>query len=444
MGFSAGIARGVARGVRPGLVLPGIAAFDNSVGTPGAEGFGVGIYPGSLPAGFSSLAGTFSPGSGNYGNYEYSDGSVMCWIPAFFYKIGTGSNGLGVNVIDVKPESAYANEAAANSDGYALHRAFKDGGETKRGFFVDKYQSSNNSGTASSIANGNPLSTNAAHNPLSGLTGISTNNYATCLDAAKTRGSTFAVCSRFIYSALAMLSMAHGQAATSDSNCAWYDSGGTTNFPKGCNNNALGDTNDGTISYTSDGYSNCGKTGSGTPFAKTTHNGQACGVADLNGNMWEVSLGITRDSGNNDFYVLKTSVALKDLTSGSGSGNDAWGNAAHLATLYDVLTATHLTNASAWERYGNAANQVLDESVSGNGWLLTGLGLPRDADAQSAGGTNLFGADGLYEYHRADLCAISGGTWYYGSIAGVWAGYLNYARPNSNGHVGFRAACYLV
>jgi hypothetical protein len=93
------------------------------------------------------------------------------------------------------------------------------------------------------------------------------------------------------YSALALLSMAHGQAATSASFCAWFDA--TYNFPKGCNNNALGDSNDATIAYVSDGYSNCGKTGSGTPFAKTTHNGQANGIADLNGNLWEVGLGMT-------------------------------------------------------------------------------------------------------------------------------------------------------
>lgn len=436
-----GIARGIAPGILSGLRRLGIA---NDIGISGGVGFGVGTYPGSLPAGFTSLSGTYIVGSTDYGNYEYADGSIMCWIPAFFYKIGTGSNGLDVNVIDVKPESAYADEAAANTDGYALHRAFKDGGETKRGFFVDKYQASNNSGTASSIALGDPLSTNLAHNPLSGLTGISTNNYATCIDAAKTRGSQFFPSSRFIQSALAMLSMAHGQAASSTDYCAWYDASGVTNFPKGCNNNALGDVNDGTISYTSDGYSNCGKTGSGTPFAKTTHNGQETGVADLNGNMWEIGLGLTRDSGNADFYALKPAVAMQDLTSGSVGGNDAWGSAAHLATLYDVLAVPYITNASAWRRYGNAGEQVLDESVSGAGWMATGLALPRSADGWSAGGTNLFGADAMYEFHRALLCVLSGGAWGSGSISGVWAGSLDGSRTNSYGGVGFRAACYFV
>lgn len=39
------------------------------------------------------------------------------------------------------------------------------------------------------------------------------------------------------------------------------------------------------------------------------------------------------------------------------------------------------------------------------------------------------------------LCAISGGNWNNGSIAGVWAGNLNNNRTNSNNNVGFRADC---
>lgn len=407
----------------------------NNIGVPGAENFGVGEYPGTLPSGFST--------TGTYGNYQYTDGSIMCWIPAFFYKIGTGSNGLSVNVIDVKAESDYADETAANAAGYALHRAFKDGGSTKRGFFVDKYLCSNNSGTASSIQNGDLLSTAAAHNPISGLTGSPANTYYGTLDAAKTRGSSFAACSRFIYSALALSSMAHGQAASATTYCAWYDSGGMTSFPKGCNDNALGDTDDGTVSYTSDGYSNAPKTGSGTPFAKTTHNGQDSGVADLNGCIREVSLGLTRDSGNNDFYALKESVALSDLTSGSGSGNDAWGNATHLGGLYDVSTVP-VINEADWRRFGSGSNQVLDEATSGNGYVLTGLGLPKDFSAYGTTGTNLFGSDGLYEKLTASLCLVSGGYWNDSSFAGVWGANFNSGRTvGGHEYVGFRAACYL-
>lgn len=268
----------------------------NDIGTAGAAGYGVGICP-TLPDGYTALAGTYTLGHDDYGNYQYSDGSIQCWVPAFYARIGHASNPTyatyGVNSVDTKPVSYFADKATANAAGYFLPRCFVDGGVIKDGVFVDKYMCSNNGGIASSIKNGNPLSTAADHNSLSGLTGAPSNTYGGCWQAAKTRGSRFFVASRFIYAALALLSLAHGQAATATTNCAWYDAAGVTNFPKGCNNNALRDANDTSVLYTSDGYSNCGKTGSGVPFAKTTHNGQACGIADLNGLMWEISQGVT-------------------------------------------------------------------------------------------------------------------------------------------------------
>tara|TARA_R110001583_G_scaffold34551_1_gene115851 strand:- start:2681 stop:4723 length:2043 start_codon:yes stop_codon:yes gene_type:complete len=268
----------------------------NHIGTPGLLGYGVGICP-TIPAGYTALAGTYALGSDEYGNYQYSDGSIMCWVPAFYYRIAHVDNptyaAYGVNSVDTQPLSAYADTAAANAAGFALHRAFIDGGVAKPGFMYDKYQCSNNAGTASSVKNGNPLSSNSAHNPFGGLTGAPANNYGGAWAAAKTRGAEFFVASRFMRGALALLALAHGQAATSSAHCAWYDAAGVTNFPKGCNNDALGDANDISVSYTSDGYSNAGQTGSGVPFAKTTHNGQACGVADLNGNMWMIEQGVT-------------------------------------------------------------------------------------------------------------------------------------------------------
>ena len=274
----------------------GTPVLVNDIGIQGDIGYGVGICP-ALPAGYTELAGTQFKYDEEYGNYRYSDGSIQCWVPAFYARIGHASNATyatyGVNSVDTKPYSYFADKATANAAGYFLPRCFIDGGVIKDGVFVDKYMCSNNGGIASSIKNGNPLSSAADHNPFSGLTGAPSNAYGGAWAAAKTRGSRFFVCSRFIYAALALLSLAHGQAATATTNCAWYDATGVTNFPKGCNNNALKDANDTAVTYTSDGYSNCGKTGSGVPFAKTTHNGQACGIADLNGLMWEISQGVT-------------------------------------------------------------------------------------------------------------------------------------------------------
>jgi hypothetical protein len=115
-----------------------------------------------------------------------------------------------------------------------------------------------------------------------------------------------------------MLALAHGQAATTNAWCAWYDAGGTNNFPKGCNNNALKDTNDTTVVYQSDGYSNSGKTGSATNFAKTTHNGQNSGVADLNGLIWEVSPGVTCVAGTKSITGATLSNPVDLLIVGHG------------------------------------------------------------------------------------------------------------------------------
>src|SRR5690606_1482515 len=46
----------------------------NDIGTPGMIGFGVGICP-ENPTGYMPLAGTFTLGSPEYGNYQFTDGS---------------------------------------------------------------------------------------------------------------------------------------------------------------------------------------------------------------------------------------------------------------------------------------------------------------------------------------------------------------------------------
>jgi hypothetical protein len=414
----------------------GGAGTVGSIGVPGQQGFGVGIAP-ELPSGFATLAGTTDPASGNYGNYQYSDGSVMVYVPAFVYKYGTSSNGLAVNVVDVKSLTAFADLATANAQGYALHRAFYNAGGIRPGFFVDKYQCSNNGGIASSIRGGNPLSSASDHNPFSGLTGSHSNIYAGAITAAKTRGTRFFCNTRFIHAALALLANAHASASTSATFCAWYAASGVS-APRGCNNNALGDANDASIAYVSDNYSNCGKTGSANFPAKVAHNGQLSGVMDLNGNMWEINLGLTSNGTN--YYLLKTSADVSTITNGTTLATDAWG-ATGLAAMYDSIGATYESlQATNSAKYFGAAGQVLSHATSGTAWAATGAGIPLSA---GVGGTNQFGGDYLYDARPNELCVISGGNWGYGSNAGVWTLFLGDVRGNSNDSFGFRAASYL-
>jgi len=409
----------------------------NYIGIAGSVGFGVGICP-NMPGGFSKLSGTTALYSDNYGNYQFSDGSIMCWIPAFYYKYGTGANGLAINVVDIKAYNYYNNVADANALGYALPRAFYNAGAIQPGVFVDKYLCSNNGGIASSIKLGLPLSSNSAHNPFAGLNGTPANFNYGAIAAAKTRGTRFFTPSVFIYHMLAMLSLAHGQAATSTAACAWYDAAGVNNFPKGCNNNALGDNNDTTLTFISDGYPNCAKTGSASNLAKTTHNGQACGIADINGNMFEIALGMTADTTN--FYLLKTSVDIAALTAGTTLATDAWG-ATGIAAQYDSIGATYesLTASSTTKSIGSAT-QVFSAAVSGTAWAAAGAGIPL---VGGTGGTNMFGSDALYDYRLDTMCPVAGGAWNSSSSAGVWLLNLSTLRGNSYLSVGFRSALYL-
>lgn len=407
----------------------------NDIGRRGMPGAGVGIAPADRVGSRVGMAGFTDPMADNWGNYRLPDGSVQCWIPAYFYKEGTGSNGLAVNQIDILPFSAFASVAAANAAGYALHRAFYNAGQVQPGFWRDKYVCSNNNGVASSIKLGNPLSSNSAHNPFSALNGSPANIYAGALAAARTRGPQFFPATIFMADALAKIS--RWSAQSGGPLCAWYDPSGVTNFPKGCNNNALGDADDATLTFVSDGYLNCSKAGSANQFAKTTHNGQACGVTDISGPMWQIAPGITSNGTN--YYVLKTSVDMEQVTAGNSLATDLWG-AAGIAALYDLLGPTFgaLTASSTTKKVG-AVTQTFSEAVSGLEWAAACAGIPL---ATGVGGTNQFGQDGFWDYRPNELCPVAFGDWNDVSLAGPGARDFSGARGSSTGNVGFASASF--
>ncbi len=423
-------------------IAAGTSGGINDIGVMGNLGFGVGICPGPLPAGMVEMAGTRDPASDNYGNYQFSDGSVCVWVPAFYMKWGTGANGLAINAIDVKPFSAYASVSAANTAGYSLPRAFYNAGAIQQGFFIDKYECSKNGTVASSIRGGTPLSTNSANNPISDLTGAPSNSLGGCIAAAQTRGSLWHVAFHDYRYALACLSYAHGQAATGSIWCAWYDGARVTNYPKG-NNNALSDIADTTLRFTATAYdpgtsSRPALSGSANFFARTTHNGQNCGVADINGNMWECSPGLTSDG--TSYYVLKATVDKRLLTGGNTLSTDLFG-ATGIAANYDLLGATYgpLQARASHQRVGRA-EQTFSEATSGLAWQAANAGLPIDTNTT---GTNAFGADLLYDARPNELCPIASGNCSNEANAGVWCVYCNNPRATSNASIGFRAAALL-
>lgn len=196
-----------------------------------------------------------------------------------------------------------------------------------------------------------------------------------------------------------MLSLAHAQASTSTEFCAWYDSSNTTNFPKG-NNKAKKDVNDSSITFTASSESGYyTKAGSGVSFAKTTHNGQNCGISDVNGNKWQMCIGYCSfASGTN--YVLKESIKAHDITTGN----------VITTSNYDQATGYSSTGGYYW-----GADAFYTDS-SGPNRAMCGV-MPK---TQTSTKLKIFGDDDCYFNYYSDFAAIVGGNYSSGSSAGVF------------------------
>ena len=497
-------------------------AAANNIGTAGTAGFGVGICP-AVPAGYTPLAGCTDLASANYGNYQYSDGSVMVWVPAYRFRLGNAADPgyatYGANTIRIVPVSTHPDEPTANAEGFYLHSAFVNAGVAQPGFFRDKYDCSANGSVASSIALAMPM----VAGPAAGQVGFSavgaTNAYYGAFAAARTRGAKFHPETVQQADAITRISEAHAQASTATTYCAWW-SAGSTNYPKGCDNNALGSTDDGALTFTSAGaasYPNMAKTGSGSSFAKTTHNGQACGISDVAGNIYKINPGMTsigttkaisaatktnpvqitvtghgRITGdvaviggvvgmtqinskaftvtvvdannftldgvdgtafgtytsggtlyNATFYALKPTADITAITDGATLSTDHWG-AAGVAANFDPITLNFRTdypNNAIGQRYGNGSNAVFSTATAADR-ARTMLGMPA-AGGVSPSGSSLMGTDYYYEHMVDQLCVISRGSWFGGSIAGGRFRHLGTSRYSAGGDVGFAACRYL-
>ena len=406
-------------------VIPPQTGDIYSLGQPGEMGFGVATARADwlAPLGLTALDGHDRKTSPNYGNYMHmASGAILVCIPKHYYKITN-------NIFEFSDTL---------KTGFVIDRSFLNGdglGGTIElpAIFVAKYGLTKNGTKASAERYKDPLSCAAAHNPISALNGAPTNTQGGFYQAVKTLDVKAILTPIFHYTMLARMAKAHGEASNIYA-CAYVDVKPLQ--PKGCNNNALGDTNDANVVYTTSGHSNCGLTGSGVPFAKTTHNGQACGVADLNGNMWEVASGFIRTTANG-FLVFKDTVDIRIITD-DGTGATGAYNIAH----YDPIDLSSVIGAqNAWTYFGNANNQVFGFSTDKNTatYKQTSIGIPLAAGI-SAAGTVEFGNDGLYRTLVDQLSVLVGGRWNNTSSAGVFCMALNNVRSTSDDSFGGRAS----
>lgn len=402
--------------------------LSTTIGTPGSIGFGVGIAPAALVTslGLYPMIGYNDKSSDNYGNYIDALGSVMVFVPKFYYKI---TNDIAAPYYGTKVEISDTAQT-----GFMIHRAFVNNGVVQDGFFFDKYLCGNVNSKFVGMRGIDPVSTGAAHNPISLISGVTLGDrHDAIFQAVKSRGAAYAVPSMFMYNAIGLLTLAHSQSAN-PATAAWMDV--APYAPKGCNNDNLGDSNDSSIKYVSAGNATYPKAPLNASvndgvFAKITHNGQACGITDLNGNMWEIASGFIQSSADS-FWVLKEAKDIKTLTGVVATdATDNWNTA-----NYDAITLPFTPN-EVQTTMGNGTSAVFSGSTdtASNAYRLDVAGVP----LSMGGAPARFGGDGFWNYSTASMCPIVGGAWSTSSLAGVWARSWDNARSSTSNNVGGRA-----
>lgn len=421
------------------LMLLGGKKSKPTIGIAGQQGFGVGVYGGD-PADLTAMRltpmeGCKDPTSDNYGNYIHTNGSIMCCIPAFCYRLGEATAPSykrdAVDALEIKDATEFpqfSHDAVFSSpdfgDGWILHRAFVDGNKLKNAFFIDKYLCSNVNGQAASVKNADRLMcTDDTTKPyftksISGTVGQAYD----AITLSRARGDYYSLVTCYQWSAISLLSLAHGQAATSADACAWYDESYTTNFPKGATEEYSRDHNDDSIRYTYHSYANTfAKTGSGTPFNKTTHNGQASGVADVAGVCSQWTIG-ARNQSNNIVELMNTTITAHEIT--QNNVNDQ-----KLHTPYSTGFGD-----------GHKGFNGIRNGTSDLDWAGAGI-VPRTASTSA-----LFGTDVYQEYFSAmnGLKVGLGNSW--GQDAGIfcrsWTSIANKPWYKESFYFGFRSAAY--
>ena len=398
---------------------------------PGEVGFGVGLAPQEIVDYYSLTLLSSEPGNADYGNYRDSSGSIMVWIPKFYFRIveDTAAPYYGCRFdVSFEPKS-----------GYIIHRAFIDGGKEVPGFFIDKYTASVENQVLVSKRNNSPLVSGTASGVTTAITNLFPskgwqNQCGYFLDAVKTRGQAYSLTTTFQFNALAVLADAYYQIC--------YRNGTTSQIgwaskapyqPKG-NNNSLKDYNDNSVTFSqgTGSYSGIAATASCSDanLPKITHNGEKCGVTDVNGNVYKWCIG-AKTNGSTVVGILKESVYARSITRSNAT----------TASNYDNVTIPyHPTNY----RFGNGTTSPFKPMTDRNdgNYRLNCSGIASNANGISSNGTERFGQDTLSVNSTADYFALVGGDYTNAANAGLWLLGLGYSLTNSYYYIGCSASLY--
>ena len=243
-------------------------------------------------------------------------------------------------------------------------------------------------------------------------------------------------------------------------------------MPRG-NNNYGCDTaatyEHGRETYYDSGASKTGRVATGSGPASWSHDGTPDGIYDLNGNVWEWNSGMRLNAGeiqviqDNNAAILNadhsaSSTLWKAIASADGSlvapgtsgtlkfDNTTAGDATQ--TDHDIAGNIQLNNTIVNSMYTTdpttnnyyASNSLTFETLA----AASGITVPNIVKA-----LGLFpidsscGGDNLYLRNYGERIPLSGGNWYHGASAGLFALLLTRHRAFSDSSVGFRAAYVL-
>lgn len=326
----------------------------------GDVGFGAGRYPLEfadptitvMPC--TSMQGTYIPGHPNYGNFIDLNGSIMVYIPKFYFKLSydntiTVTNGVKVE-ISFEPKQDFI-----------LHRAFINDGQEKNGFFIDKYCNCNINGIPTSYPNRPPIGCSAnSFSPISDLNKLNdktiTASVLGALTAAKLRGREYFVASAYMWGALKMLCLAQMVAVNAKQNVnTIYKTKAYTPLNKIPRSNKIMIVSNG---YSYSNFSNpyygfIGADSYNNDAAAYTcsHNGQPNGVMLPSSNVNELMSGLllARTAGTNSyenlgFYHLKTTADISSL-------NDTNINDINLFDVFSLNSTNTVTNTGSQKTY---------------------------------------------------------------------------------------------
>lgn len=186
------------------------------------------------------------------------------------------------------------------------------------------------------------------------------------------------------------------------------------------------------------------RTDTGSGPATWNHNWLPDGIADMNGNVWEWCAGLRLVDGEIQI-VPNANVMDQDVSLGANS--NAWKAIMPDGSLVDPGTAGTLKyDAVSGITLGTSVTKSQDDGA-GIGYtsmgLASGVTVPEIAKAlilypDEKGGD--YGDDYRWLVDKGERLPLLGGGWNSGSSAGVFYLYLNDARSNAGGNIGFRSA----